>query len=57
MKITDFKKIMRKRGFKVVIGYGSGYTLIKNNQKYFINRCDVDFLNDISYLNIEEFKF
>ena len=57
MIITQFKKIMRNKGFKVIIGFGCGYTLIKDNQKYFIKDNDINFLNDISYLNIEDYKF
>jgi len=57
MKKTQFKKIMRNKGFKVIIGYGVGYTLEKNKQKYFISDNDINFLNDISYLNIEDYKF
>ena len=57
MKITLFKNIMRKKGFNVNIGYGNGYTLIKDNQKYFISKYNIICLSDISYLNIEDFKF
>jgi len=57
MKKTEFKKIMKKKGFKVIIGYGCGYTLEKNKQKYFISDNDINFLKDISYLNIENYKF
>ena len=57
MKKIDFKKIMVGRGFDFIKGYWNGYTLIKDNQKYFIGDNIVDFLNDISYLNIEEYKF
>ena len=57
MKITQFKKIMRNKGFKVNIGYGQGYTLIKDNQKYFISNYEIKCIYDITYLNIKDFKF
>jgi len=57
MKKTEFKKVMRNKGFKVIVGYGNGYTLEKNKQKYFINNNDINFLKDITYLNIEDYKF
>jgi len=57
MKKTQFKKIMKEKGFKVIIGYGCGYTLEKNKRKYFIGFEHINFLNDISYLNIEDYKF
>lgn len=57
MKINLFRKLMKEKGFNVKIGYGNGYTLEKEDKKYFISRYEIICLSDISYLNLENFKF
>jgi len=57
MIVREFKQIMKNKGFNVKIGYGQGYTLIKGLDKYFIRTYDIICLSDISYLNLEDFKF
>lgn len=57
MKLTQFKRIMKDRGYNIGVYYGNGYTISKDSQQYFISRYDVICLSDISYFNIEDFKF
>lgn len=57
MKIREFLKVMTKRGYKKINGYGNGYNFIKENDRFFISKYEIICIYDINNFSMEDFKY
>jgi len=56
MKIRDFLKAIKEKGYTKINGYGNGYNFIKAYDRFFISNYEIHCIYDITSFSMKDFN-